>query len=162
MIGKSIEKKPSLYVGKDEETLRDQILLFLETRYDSVSATGETFNRSGRTDILLRYSDDNSNLFVAECKFWHGASEFLKAITQLFSRYLTWRDSKVAIIIFVKNKQFSDVLSKIRSTVKSHQCYVRSNGERGESSFSYIFNLPKDQNKEVFLEIIIFHYDKDE
>lgn len=159
-LGKSVEKKPSTYQGKDEEALRDQILLFLETRYDGTTATGETFNRGGKTDIILKYANDNSNLFVAECKFWHGTSGFLKAISQLFDRYLTWRDSKAALILFVTNKDFSNVLSTIKSEVLNHEYYVGNNGEKGESSFSYVFRLPQDENKKVLLEIIAFHYDK--
>jgi hypothetical protein len=155
-----MEKKPSTYQNKDEEALRDQILLFLETRYDGTTATGETFNRGGKTDIILKYANDNSNVFVAECKFWHGTSEFLKAISQLFDRYLTWRDSKVALILFVTNKDFSNVLSIIKDEVINHEYYVSSNGEKGESSFSYVFRLPQDKNKKVLLEIIAFHYDK--
>lgn len=68
-LGKAIECMPSTYVGKSEEDLRDHILMYLEPRFEG-SATGETFNKSGHTDILLRYK--NSNVFVAECKFWSG------------------------------------------------------------------------------------------
>lgn len=160
-VGKNMEKKPSLYIGKDEEGLRDQFIFILETRYDGVTATGETFNRSGKTDILLKYSKDSSNLFVAECKLWHGSSEFHKAIDQLFENYLTWRDSKVAILLFVKNKDFSKVLTTIRSETPSHSLFVKESSNRGESSFSYIFSLPQDRNKEVYLEVIAFHFDKD-
>ena len=159
-LGKSMEKKPSTYHNKDEEGLRDQILLVLETRYDSTTATGETFNRGGKTDIILKYSNDNSNLFVAECKFWHGSSEFLKAISQLFDRYLTWRDSKAALILFVNNKDFTTVVQTIKTDIKKHPYFVKENGNRGESSFSFIFHLPQDSNKTVYLEVIAFHYDK--
>ena len=119
--GKNMEKKPALYIGKDEEGLRDQFLFVLETRYEGTTATGETFNRSGKTDIILKYAKDASNLFVAECKFWHGASEFLAAISQLFDRYLTWRDSKAALLMFVKNKDFSNLLATIQEGSKRAQ-----------------------------------------
>jgi hypothetical protein len=158
--GKSMEKKPALYQDKDEEGLRDQFLFVLETRYEETTATGETFNRGGKTDIILKYSKDGSNLFVAECKFWHGASEFLKAISQLFDRYLTWRDSKAALLIFVKNKDFSNVLTTVKDEVKKHPYYKRDKGVRGETSFSYLFRLPQDENKDVYFEIMVFHYDK--
>ncbi len=158
--GKSMEKKPALYQGKDEEGLRDQFLFILETRYVASMATGETFNRGGKTDIILKYANDGSNLFVAECKFWHGSGEFLKAISQLFDRYLTWRDSKVALIMFVTNKEFTSVLQTVETDVKKHEYFIRAAGKRGESSFSYIFCLPQDKNKAVFFEIILFHYDK--
>jgi hypothetical protein len=158
--GKNMEKKPALYQGKDEEGLRDQFIFILETRYDGTTATGETFNRGGKTDIILKYANDASNLFVAECKFWHGSAEFLKAISQLFDRYLTWRDSKVALILFVTNKDFSNVLQTIKTDVKNHPYFVKESGNRGESSFSYQFHLPQDSEKIVYFEILVFHYDK--
>ncbi|MCI0453689.1 MAG: hypothetical protein L0Y68_01685 [Candidatus Dadabacteria bacterium] len=158
--GKSMEKKPALYQDKDEEGLRDQFLFMLETRYEGTTATGETFNRSGKTDILLKYAKDGSNLFVAECKFWHGASEFREAINQLFDKYLTWRDSKVALILFVKNKEFTKVIETIKSETVKHPYFTTEMGTRGETSFSYIFHLPQDKEKDVYFEIIAFHYDK--
>lgn len=157
-VGKKMERKPSLYKDKDEEGIRDQFLLFLETRYDGTTATGETFNKKGKTDILLKYSDDGTNLFVAECKFWKGIKAFFEAINQLFDRYLTWRDSKVAILLFVQNKKFSNVLDEIGNKIENHQYYLRENGRNGESSYSYIFSLPDDIDKEVYLEVMAFHF----
>ena len=159
--GKSMEKKPALYIGKDEEGLRDQFLFILETRYEGTTATGETFNRSGKADIILKYANDGTNLFIAECKFWHGSSEFLKAISQLLDRYLTWRDSKVAIMIFVKNKDFSNVLKTIKADISNHDYFTKYIGDKGESSFSYEFHLPQDDEKKVELEIMTFHFDKE-
>ena len=156
--GKNMEKKPSLYENKDEEGLRDQFLFILETRYEGTTATGETFNKRGKTDLLMKHSKDNSNLFIAECKFWHGRSAFHKAISQLFERYLTWRDSKVALIFFVRNKNFSTVLKSIKTESKKNKYYYKDKGKHGESSFSFIFSLPQDPNKHVYLEIIAFHY----
>ena len=159
-LGKGMERKPSLYQNKNEEQLRDYFVMFLETRYEAITATGETFNRGGKTDIILKYANDGSNLFVAECKFWHGSSEFLKAISQLFDRYLTWRDSKVALILFVTNKDFSNILHTVRNDIKNHPYYLKENGVHEESSFGYVFHLPQDKYKEVFLEVIVFHFDK--
>jgi hypothetical protein len=112
-----MEKKPSTYKDKDEKGIRDQFLLVLETRYDSTITTGETFNKGGKTDIILKYAKDGSNLFVAECKFWHGSSEFHKAISQLFDRYLTWRDSKAALMLFVIDKDFTNFIETIKKEI---------------------------------------------
>jgi hypothetical protein len=158
--GKNMEKKPALYQDKNEEGLRDQFLFVLETRYEGTTATGETFNRSGKTDIILKYAKDGSNLFVAECKFWNGSSNYQKAISQLFDKYLTWRDSKVALIIFVTNQDFTNVLQTIRSETMEHPYYLKMTGERGESSFSFLMYLPQDHSKQIFLEVLSFHYDK--
>lgn len=158
--GKSMERKPALYKDKDEEGLRDQFLFVLETRYEGTTATGETFNRGGKTDIILKYAEDGSNLFVAECKFWNGASEFLEGISQLFDRYLTWHDSKAALLVFVKNKDFSNVLQTIKDKIKSHSYFVAERGTRRETSLSYMFRLPQDKDKPVYFEVLAFHYDK--
>ncbi|RZK38624.1 MAG: hypothetical protein EOO90_21695 [Pedobacter sp.] len=158
--GKSMEKKPALYKEKNEEGLRDQFIFILETRYEATTASGETFNKGGKTDIILKYAPDATNIFVAECKFWHGSKEFGNAISQLFDRYLTWRDSKVALIFFVKNKDFTNVLQTIQKDVLAHPYYISANGNRGDSSFTYIFHLPQDQQKTVYLEIMAFHYDQ--
>ncbi|MEJ8820266.1 hypothetical protein [Lacibacter sp. H407] len=154
---KSVEKKPSTYEIKDEEGLRDYVLPTLETRYNNLTVTGETFNKGGKTDILLKYKD-GTNLFVAECKYWKGEAVFHETINQLFDRYLTWRDSKVAIIFFVTNKEFSKVLSTIQESVKKHPYFFRENEVRGESSFSYLFHFPTDKGKYVFTEIMAFHF----
>src|SRR5690606_29732415 len=127
----------------------DQFLLILETRYDATTATGETFNRGGKTDIILKYANDGTNLFVAECKFWHGAAEFHKAISQLFDRYLTWRDSKVALLLFVRNKDFTNILNVIKEEALKHPYFLSEVGQRGETSFSYHFHLPADKEKRV-------------
>lgn len=158
--GKSMEKKPALYQGKDEEGLRDQFLFILETRYEGITATGETFNKNGKTDIILKYSADNTNLFVAECKFWKGASEFQQAINQLFDRYLTWRDSKVALMFFVQNKDFSKVIETVKIEAKKHSYFKKIVDYNGESTFSYIYRLPNDEDKDVYLEIMLFHFDQ--
>ena len=156
-VGKSWEKKPSVYQGKDEESLRDLLLTFLETRYEGTTATGETFNKNGKTDILLKYVD-GTNLFIGECKFWHGASEFSKAINQLFDRYLTWRDSKVALIFFVSNNDFTSVIKTVCTEIVKHPYFSSECGGRGESSFSYMFHLPNDKERKVFVEVILLHF----
>lgn len=158
--GQSIERKPLLYIGKDEESLRDMLLLRLECRYDNVTATGETFNYGGKTDICLKDAVSGANLFIAECKFWHGTKAMHNAINQLFERYLTIRDTKVALIFFVKGDNFTSVIDSIKKELPTHKLFVRNSGERAESSFSYIFHLPTDDAKPIYLEVMIFHLPK--
>ncbi|MFW5879624.1 MAG: hypothetical protein ACOCUV_02240, partial [bacterium] len=111
-VGQAIERKPSLYKDKYEEDLRDMFLLFLETRYEATSGVGEAFNKKGKTDILLKYSKDGSNIFVAECKIWKGQKLFFEAIDQLLG-YLTHRDSKTALMIFVDQKEATSVVDTV-------------------------------------------------
>ena len=155
--GRGMEQKPSLYRGKDEEALRDQFLLFLETRYEATTGSAETFNKAGKTDILLKYQD-GTNLFVAECKWWTGEADFHSAINQLFDRYLTWRDSKAALLLFVSNKNFSAVVDKVRTEVAKHPYFVRATSDRAETSLAFDFHLGGDEQRVVRLAILLFAF----
>jgi hypothetical protein len=155
--GKSMEKKPSTYRDRDEEDIRDYLITLLETRYEAATVGGETFNKGGKTDILIKYQD-GSNLFVGECKWWKGEREFNAAINQLFDNYLTWRDSKTALLFFVKNKEITKVCEKINEEAQKHPYYKRFDKSKGEGRYSFIFHLPGDPEKEIFLEIMAFHF----
>ena len=72
-VGKQFERLPSTYSGKEEEHLRDHFLLILEPNFEG-TATGETFNKSGKTDIMLRH--EGNNVFIAELKFWRGKKTY--------------------------------------------------------------------------------------
>lgn len=158
--GQAMERKPSTYMDKGEEALRDLFIFRLEDRYESATVTGETFNFGGKTDICLKDADSNANLFIAECKIWHGAKAFSEAIDQLFDRYLTVRDSKVALMFFVVGNEFNSVLETIKLEAPKHKYFTSYKGEREKSSFSYMFSLPTDMVQKVFLEIMAFHFPK--
>lgn len=153
-VGKNFERLPFTYKGKEEEDLRDHILFVLDPLFEYGSASGETFNKSGKTDISLRY--DSSVVFIAECKFWAGPKVFPETIDQLLS-YLTWRDSKTAIILFVRNKEITSVLEKLKEQTLNHQNCVSLKRQIAENWHEYIFNLPIDNNKEMILSILVFH-----
>jgi len=155
-MGKVFERLPSTYKGKDEESLRDHIIMHLEPLYEG-TVTGETFNKSGKTDILIRY--ESTNVFVAECKFWKGGKVYLGAISQLLN-YLTWRDSKAAVIMFVTNKDFSSVVSIIKEVTKTHDNYLGYVNNTDETWFNYRFHINEDKNREVKLAVMLYHIPK--
>lgn len=156
-VGKNFERLPSTYKGKSEEDIRDHILLILDPNFELGSAGGETFNKTGKTDILLRY--DSSVVFIGECKYWKGEKMFIKTIDQLLG-YLTWRNSKVAVINFVQNNEFSDVLEKVKTTIKTHTNYLKELTANDETWFNYKFHLNGDRNREIDLAVISFHLPK--
>jgi len=143
-----------VYSGKYEEHLRDHILLTLDPNFEFGSASGETFNKTGKTDIQLRY--DSSVVFVAECKFWTGEKGFLSTIDQLLG-YLTWRDSKTSVVIFVNNKNFSSVLDTSKEAIKNHPNYISEKSASDDNWTNYRFSLPDDPNKEIQMALQMFH-----
>ncbi|MFT8316660.1 MAG: hypothetical protein ABF651_00135 [Sporolactobacillus sp.] len=157
-VGKQFERMPSTYHEKGEEDLRDHILMMLEPQFTG-SATGETFNKNGKTDILLRY--EGTNVFIGECKFWKGEKHYLDTISQLIS-YLTWRDSKAAVIIFDKQKNFSNAYDHIVEITQKHENYIEYKGLNDESWFDFIFHINGDKNKEIALAVMLYHIPENE
>lgn len=151
--GKVFERLPATYSNKDEESLRNHLIFILTPHFEG-SVTGETFNKTGKTDILLRY--ENTNVFVAECKFWRGIKSYYAAIDQLLS-YLTWRDSKTALILFVDNKEIIPVIEQINNETKKHENFVKKNEPTSESWLNYTFHLNGDKSRELKLAVLIFH-----
>jgi hypothetical protein len=151
-VGVEMERHPSVYKGKNEETLRDHFIFVLAPHFESVTA--ETFNKVGKTDILIRH--EKVNVFVAECKFWTGIKGFHKTIDQALG-YLTWRDSKAAVICFVKQKELNPILQQIESETPNHPCFVKSTGKSTEGWFNYEFHLRDDPSRGVKLAVLCFH-----
>ena len=157
-LGKQFERLPAIYSGKDEEALRDHILFYLEPSFEG-SATGETFNKTGKTDILIRH--ESSNAFIAECKFWRGQKAYLDTITQLLG-YLTWRDSKSAVIMFVRNKDLSSVIQTAEKVTSTHSNYLGFIDKKHDTWFDYRFHINGDPNREVKLGVLFFHIPEQE
>lgn len=151
-----MERSPKAFHDMDEESLRWQFLVPLNSHYDGM-ATGETFNYNGKTDILIRY--EGKNVFIAECKIWHGPKALHETIDQLLG-YTSWRDTKTAIILFNKNENFSAVLLQISEVVNSHPCFKQDLGKQGETSFRYVFHQPKDPDRELILTLMAFDVPK--
>ena len=147
-----MERSPSAFSSMDEESLRSHFLVQLNGHYEG-QATGETFNYEGKTDILIR--SEGKNIFIAECKFWSGPKKLIETLDQLLG-YSSWRDTKVAVIIFNRKKYFSKVLQSINDTVKSHTNFKRDLGPQSETNFRYIFAHRDDPNREMLLTVLAF------
>jgi hypothetical protein len=147
-----MELSPQAFEEMGEEDLRTHFLVQLNAQYEG-QATGETFNFQGKTDILIR--TEGRNVFIAECGFWDGEKKFLEKIDQLLS-YLSWRDTKTALLIFNRNVAFSDVVSKIKTAAVKHSCFKRDLGISDESTFRYMFHQPSDPNRELRLTVLAF------
>jgi len=147
-----MERSPTAFAEMGEEDLRQHFLVQLNGQFEG-AASGETFNYQGKTDILIR--ELGRNIFIAECKFWRGEKSFTETLDQILS-YLSWRDTKVAVLVFNRNKGFSDVLSKIKETAKAHPHCKRGPTVEGETRFRYVFGNPSDHNREIILTVLAF------
>jgi hypothetical protein len=148
-----MERSPHTFAKLSEEEIRYHIILQLNGHFEG-QATAETFNNEGKTDILIR--QDGQNVFIAECAMWKGPAYFQQKIDQLLG-YKCWRDSKTAILLFSRNKEFSGVLAQIPEVAEAHGNFKKRLESRNEHEFRYLFHHRDDRNREFFLTVIPFH-----
>jgi hypothetical protein len=152
-IGRHIERSPDPFKNMKEEDLRHFILASLNANYKG-KATGETFNKSGKTDILVRVNDEN--IFIGECKFWWGQKSFLNAIDQLFG-YTTSKDTRLALIIFNKKKNIKKILQKIDQIIEKQKNFKRKIEESTKSKLLYVFEHPIYNEIDIILGVLLFN-----
>ncbi len=148
-----IERSPRAFREMGEEDLRWQFLVQLNAQYEG-QATGETFNHQGKTDILVRW--EGKNVFIAECKFWKGPKSLSEALDQLLG-YASWRDTKTALLLFNKQRDFSSVVQKIPEVVRNHPAFKREvSYEKSETGFRSVLGRPDDPDREIVLTVLAF------
>ena len=152
-IGKSFERTPATYARKGEEEQRDHLLTILNTNFEG-AAHAEAFNVSGKTDLLIRVSD--TPLFIGECKWWSGPTGMRDAIDQLLG-YTSWRDSRLALVIFVRNRGFHDVLASGRDVLGARDEFVSWQPHEQAGELRCDLRWPDDRQREAVLTTMFFH-----
>jgi hypothetical protein len=151
-----MERSPTAFETMGEEDLRQHFLVQLNGQFEG-AASGETFNFTGKTDILIRVQD--RNIFIGECKFWGGEKAFLDTISQLLG-YLSWRDTKAAVVIFNRNVDFSGMLKTMEAAIAKHPNLKRGPMKETETRYRCVFGNPSDANREVIVTVMAFNVPK--
>jgi len=77
-------------------------------------------------------------------------TKFRKAIDQLFT-YITWRDTKAALIIFIKTGSPTEILRKAREEVEKHANYAGEKTEVSETRCDYVLHSDIERRVDVAL-----------
>jgi hypothetical protein len=149
----SMERSPATYADMGEEDRRQVLLIPLNTQYRG-QASAEAFNVTGKTDILLKW--EGQNLFVVECKIWRGAKSFTEAVDQLFT-YAAWRDTKLALVMFVGEKSLSDIIDKARETLAARQHFEAWGEADNEQELRATMRWPGDDRRHAQLNVFFVH-----
>lgn len=150
--GSTFERTPQVYTKLVEEELRDIILGSLNTLFKG-KANGESFRKKGKTDISIEY--ENRAAFIAECKIWGGKKVLKDALEQLQS-YTTWRDNKLCLIMFSRNKNFFNILEEIKQNIVLEDNYV-SHKEIDKNEFE--LKIKSKNNEGQIIKVRIFAFD---
>jgi hypothetical protein len=153
-VGCTFEATPATYRVHDEEELRDILLANLNSHYLG-DATGETFRKQGRTDIRIEAASRSA--FVAECKVWRGVGELAEAIEQL-QRYLTWRDSKAAVVVFNKKVAgFSELQVKVPELFRTHPLFRAEIRLPQAGEWRFVLASTEDPNRRLTVHVFLFN-----
>ncbi|MFI6522602.1 hypothetical protein ACIBF1_44115 [Spirillospora sp. NPDC050679] len=148
----ALERTPALAADMDEERIRDLLLLGLNAQFQGAAA-GEVFNGAGKTDILIR--EDDRNVFIGECKIWDGPKTIDEALNQLLG-YLVWRDTKAALLIFIRNKNVTAVIDKAVERIEAHPNYKRRGAHDGQERLDFVLHASGDTDREIRLAFLPF------
>ena len=151
-LGRAHERLPKTAAKFNEEELRDLILFTLNANFAG-AAKGEAFSGNGKTDIFLEW--DGNNAFIAECKIWHGQKQFSEALDQLLS-YTVWKDSKAALILFIRSGGATQIIAKAEATLSEHprRAIAKSASDTGLSH--YMMKSSVDDAKLIDVAFIPF------
>jgi hypothetical protein len=149
----ALERSPSMTASLDEEKIRDLLLMSLNAQFEGAAA-GEVFNAAGKTDILIRVED--RNVFIAECKIWRGPKTIRDALSQLLT-YLTWRDTKTALLVFIRSGQPTTIIEKAAKEIEQHPNFKRTATTREDGErYDFVLHADGDSNREIQLAFMPF------
>lgn len=151
-MGEVMERIPAAFIGMQEEHLRAHFLVQLNGQYQG-QATGETFNLEGKTDIFLQF--EGRAAFIAECKFWGGQEQLQRDLNQLLG-YSTWRNSKVALLVFNRRKNFTSVLNKLDEGLRHHPNFKRQMDYISERGFRGVYHHRDDPDRDIIITSLAF------
>lgn len=146
------QRLPKSYYKLSEEENRDQLINALNLKLTTATASGETFNVRGKSDIII--VDNKVIYYIAECKLWNGEKKFKDAVDQLLS-YISQDVFYTSLIVF--NKKNKNIMEEAVQVIKSHDSYMK---EISEDRFK--FKHPKNDKVELEISLVVFDVFYDE
>jgi hypothetical protein len=98
-----------------------------------------------------------ANIFVAECKIWKGPKTIGDALSQLLG-YLVWRDTKAALLLFIRGGNATEIIEKSLAAIESHPNFKRTtrrdtvDGERSD----FVIHAKDDPARDIQLAFLPF------
>ena len=70
--------------------------------------------------------------------------------------YSSWRDTKTAVVVFNRNRDFSKVLATIPGAASAHPQFKKELPGSTDTVFRYLFANRDDRNRELYLTVMAF------
>jgi hypothetical protein len=78
-----------------------------------------------------------------------------EALRQIF-KYLVWRDTKAAIILFIRNKDVTAVIKKAVEKIEAHRNYKRRGPAHDDERADFVMHATGDPDREINLALLPF------
>jgi len=70
--------------------------------------------------------------------------------------YVSWRDTKTALLIFNRAKNLSGVAGQVPGVVHAHPDLVRDLGKTGETEWRFSLHHRDDPERQLLLTVLLF------
>ena len=90
-------------------------------------------------------------------EFWSGVAGFTRALDEQLLAYATWRDTKLALIVFVKQADFGQSSRKRERRLRLTGRSAAGGGHRTRRNCAARSGSPEAQTREAYLSAQFFH-----
>jgi hypothetical protein len=153
--GKGFEYAQREFRKLGEEGLRHIILGYLNAVFERPDATGETFSKDGRPDLVIMR--DGHPILVGECKFWGGSKLYGSTLEEQLSRYVHWRHTAAVMITFSNQRSLQRVVTEAKMATEQLSSYVSTQGIRSETYFVTFHTHPDDEERNLEVHHLFFN-----
>ena len=70
--------------------------------------------------------------------------------------YISWRDTKTAILVFNRNREFSKVVEQVPNVVQQYKNFKRQSEYKHETGYRFVLHQEGDKNRELILTVLLF------
>jgi hypothetical protein len=96
-----------------------------------------------------------AGVFIGECKIWGGPSTVNEALSQIF-QYLVWRDTKAAILLFIRNRDVDALINKAAARIEAYPNYKRRGPAADDERHDFVMHVQDDTEREIQLASVPF------
>ena len=70
--------------------------------------------------------------------------------------YMTWRDTRSAVLLFIRDRNVSDVMTAAVQTFEGHPNFKRHCRNTSDERYDFVFHANGDTTKEVAIAVLPF------
>lgn len=151
-VGRQFERLPAIYAPKSDEALRSHLEMALQSGL-AEAPVGVALVANGKTGLIARIN--SRAVITIETTTWMGQKALIRCVNQLVGER-AGNGTRAAIVIFVRNAEFSLAVDAMNQVMPQHSCYLGFAGRQG-GRLDFRFHREGDPQSEIILSVLLFH-----